>query len=298
MWTGLSAFPLTPMHGHGVDEVAFAQLIQRLRDAQVDSIGVLGSTGNYAYLSREERQRVVQCAVEHAGPVPVVAGIGALVTREVLQLAHDAERAGAQGVLLAPMSYQKLTPSEVFELYRQVSAETSLPLCVYDNPLTTHFLFTDELHGRIAHLPRVASIKVPPVPPNAAEARERIDRLRALIPPHVTIGISGDASGAMGLTQGCDAWFSAIAGLLPQLPLAITRAAQAGQAEQAMALSATWQPLWVLFAAHGSLRVTATAAELLGLVQTPCLPPPLQALQGEPREQLAALLPQLKGVNS
>ena len=297
MWTGLSAFPLTPMHAHGVDEAAFIHLIHRLRDAQVDSMGVLGSTGNYAYLTRAERQRVVQCAVEHAGPVPVVAGIGALSTREVLQLAHDAQSAGAKGVLLAPMSYQKLTHNEVFELYRAVCSEISVPLCVYDNPLTTHFEFTDELHGRIAHLPGVASIKIPPVSANPTVARERIDRLRALIPAHVTIGISGDSAGAMGLTQGCDAWFSAIAGLLPHLPLAITRAAQAGHAEQAHALSAQWQPLWDLFAAHGSLRVTATIAELLGWVQMPCLPPPLQSLQGQPREHLAALLPTLEVSN-
>ena len=297
MWTGLSAFPLTPIHSHGVDELALAKLIQRLRDAQVDSISVLGSTGNYAYLSREQRQRVIHIALDHAGAVPVVAGIGALSTHHVLQLADDAQRAGVQGVLLAPMSYQKLTAPEVLSLYTDVCSQLSVPLCVYDNPLTTHFEFSDELHGRIAHLPQVASIKIPPVPANLAAAQERIARLRALVPTHVTLGVSGDAAGAMGLTQGCDAWFSAIAGLLPELPLAITRAAQAGQADQALALSATWQPLWDLFAAHGSLRVTATTAELLGLARTPCLPPPLQALQGEHRERLATLLTKLEHIH-
>lgn len=296
MWTGLSAFPLTPMHGHSVDEAAFAKLVQRLRDAQVDSIGILGSTGNYAYLSREQRQRVMDIALDHAGNVPVVAGIGALSTHHVVQLADDAQRAGVQGVLLAPMSYQKLTAPEVLSLYTDVCSQLSVPLCVYDNPLTTHFEFSDELHGRIARLPQVASIKIPPVPANPAAAQDRIARLRALVPAHVTLGVSGDAAGAMGLTQGCDAWFSAIAGLLPELPLAITRAAQAGQADQALALSASWQPLWDLFAAHGSLRVTATAAELLGLARKPCLPPPLQALEGEARNRLAALLTKLEHI--
>ena len=297
MWTGLSAFPLTPMHGEGVDEAAFAKLVQRLRDAQVDSIGVLGSTGNYAYLSREQRQRVIDIALDHAGNVPVVAGIGALSTQHVLQLADDAQRAGVQGVLLAPMSYQKLSAPEVLSLYTDVCSQLSVPLCVYDNPLTTHFEFSDELHGRVAQLPQVASIKIPPVPANPAAAQDRIARLRALVPTHVTLGVSGDAAGALGLTQGCDAWFSAIAGLLPALPLSITRAAQAGQAQQALALSATWQPLWDLFASHGSLRVTATAAELLGLARTPCLPAPLQALQGEPRERLATWLTKLEHIH-
>lgn len=66
MFVGLSAFPLTPMYDDSVDKKAFIGLIQRLVNAEVDSIGVLGSTGNYAYLTREERKRVAQIAVQHA----------------------------------------------------------------------------------------------------------------------------------------------------------------------------------------------------------------------------------------
>lgn len=91
MFSGLSAFLLTPMNERGLDEAAFVRLIERLVAANVDSIGVLGSTGNYAYLTMAERARVVRLAVGHAGNVPVMAGIGALRTRDVLTLAEDAE---------------------------------------------------------------------------------------------------------------------------------------------------------------------------------------------------------------
>ncbi|GAA3861093.1 hypothetical protein GCM10022381_01820 [Leifsonia kafniensis] len=57
MFTGLSAFPLTPATDAGLDEKAYASLIARLANAGVDSIGALGSTGSYAYLSRAERAR-------------------------------------------------------------------------------------------------------------------------------------------------------------------------------------------------------------------------------------------------
>ncbi len=49
MFTGLSAFPMTPMNENAIDEVAFVRLVERLVTAGVDSIGALGSTGNYAY---------------------------------------------------------------------------------------------------------------------------------------------------------------------------------------------------------------------------------------------------------
>ncbi|MEJ5152193.1 dihydrodipicolinate synthase family protein [Comamonas sp. MYb396] len=291
MFKGLSAFPLTPMDESGIDMPAFAQLVQRLVAAGVDSIGALGSTGSYAYLSRAERAQVAALAVEQAQGVPVVVGIGALRSRDVLDLADDAQKAGASGLLLAPVSYQKLTDDEVYGLYQAVSRAVSVPIVVYDNPGTTRFEFSDALHGRIAQLPHIASIKIPGVPADAAEAKARVQRLRAVVPAHVSIGVSGDALGAKGLVAGCDAWYSVIGGLWPQTTLAITRAALAGQAEQALELSERLAPLWSWFQQKGgSLRSVATAAELMGLARSPCLPLPLHTLQGADRAAFAALL--------
>lgn len=294
MFHGLSAFPLTPMNESGIDETAFVNLVERLVAAGVDSICALGSTGSYAYLTLAERRRVAQLAVEHAGGVPVMIGIGAMRTRDVLVLAEHAHEAGAAGVLLAPVSYQKLTDNEVFDLYEMVTRSLSIPLCVYDNPGTTHFEFSDQLHGRIAGLTHVGSIKIPGVPLNAEAAAERVQRLRALIPSHVTIGVSGDRFAATGLNAGCEAWYSAIGGLFPKAALAITRAAQAGNTVEAVRLSEHLAPLWAMLGEHGSLRVVATAAELHGLVDSPSLPLPVKSLAGPARLQLGHLLEKLE----
>lgn len=294
MFSGLSAFPLTPMNENGLDEVAFARLIERLSAAGVDAIGALGSTGNYAYLLPTERMRIAQLAVAHAGPVPVMIGIGALRTRDVLALAEQAQHVGASAVLLAPVSYQALSSEEVFTLYETVTRTLSIPLCVYDNPGTTHFTFSDELHGRIAQLPNVRSIKIPGVPLGAEAAKARIDRLRARIPSHVTIGISGDAYAAQGLNCGCEAWYSVLGGLFPETALALVRAAQAGDGSEVLRQSERLQPLWALFKQYGSLRVMATAARLMGLVTSPALPLPLQPLNDAGCQQLAKLLDTLE----
>ncbi|MGP9766605.1 dihydrodipicolinate synthase family protein [Halomonas sp. AOP13-D3-9] len=294
MFTGLSAFPLTPMNEQSINEREFTRLVKHLAVAEVDSIGVLGSTGNYAYLSHAERARVVKLSVENAAGLPVVAGIGALRTRDVLANAENAQQAGASGVLLAPVSYQKLTDDEVFDLYATVCQSLSVPLCVYDNPGTTHFEFSDALHGRIAQLPQVRSIKIPPVKDDIACAIERVARLRKLIPGDVTIGISGDSAAATGLNAGCDAWYSVIGGLYPKAALALTRAAQAGDAQTAQQLSEQLEPLWSLYREYGgSLRVAATIAEVTGRVSQPCLPQPLQTLQGDGRKRVEQALEQL-----
>lgn len=278
MFTGLSAFPLTPLNHTRIDEPAFETLVARAAAAGVDSICALGSTGSYAYLERTERARVADLAVRSAGEIPVIVGVGALGTREVLRNVEDAQGVGAAAVLLAPMTYQPLTEDEVFGLYEEVSANLSVPLVVYDNPGTTRVNFSDELHGRIAQLPAVASIKIPPVSADPGEAKARILSLRAGIPAHVGIGISGDGAAADGLLAGCDTWYSVIAGVLPGQCLAITRAAQAGDAELARSLSRDMDPLWKLFARHGSLRVASAVAEDLGLVSAGNLPKPVMGL--------------------
>lgn len=74
IFSGLSAFPLTPLDDDTVDEHAFAGLIERLVDAGVDSVTALGSTGSGAYLSRSERALVARRAILTAGTTPVFVG--------------------------------------------------------------------------------------------------------------------------------------------------------------------------------------------------------------------------------
>lgn len=296
MFTGLSAFPLTPLDDDQVDEAAYARLVSRLAAAGVDSITALGSTGSYAYLDRDERRRVVRATLAHSGETPVIIGIGALRTSQVKALAHDAQQAGADAVLLAPVSYQSLTEDEVFGLYEEVTAELSVPLVVYDNPGTTRFTFSLELYARIAELPRVAAIKIPP--PSEVPVADQLAAIREAVPSRVHIGISGDSQAAAALSAGSDAWYSVIAGTLPEPALRITRAAQdaaAGAADPRVAGAASerMQPVWELFAEHGSLRVTAAIAEALGLVGRDCLPRPVLGLADSQRVRVAQVIEEL-----
>ncbi|HDS1148814.1 MULTISPECIES: dihydrodipicolinate synthase family protein [Stenotrophomonas] len=290
---GLSAFPLTPMTESSVDLRAFAALVERLAAAGVDSMGVLGSTGSYAYLENAERMRVLREALSHSGAVPVIVGIGALRTRDVLALARDAEEAGAAGLLLAPVSYQPLKEHEVYTLFESVCTAVRTPICVYDNPGTTHFRFSDEPHGRIAALPNIASIKIPRLSDDPAEAAARIAALRARLPAHVTLGISGDAAAVNGLAAGCDGWYSVTGGLFPKVAQQITRAAGTGDIATAQAVSAGLAPLWALHDHFGGIRVMACAAALMGLCDGDCLPRPLLGLHGEDRARVAQVLRRL-----
>jgi len=291
MFSGLSAFPLTPFDHGKPDEAAFLRLLRRLTEAKVDSLGVLGSTGSYAYLTRPQRRRIAELAVEHADSIPVMICIGAVSTDEVLALAEDAQQAGAAALLLPPLGYQALKEDEVYGLFETVTRHASVPICIYDNPGTTHFTFSDALLSRIAALPGVGSVKIPGVPAEQSAANDRLAQLRGTLPASVSIGVSGDASAANALIAGCDGWYSVCGGLFPHVAKAMTNAASAGDYESVRAQSDRLQPLWALFRQHGgSFRVVSTAAGLLGLTERDCLPRPLQPLPDADCQQIADVL--------
>lgn len=295
LFQGLSAFPLTPTNDAGdVEDALLGRFLDRIVAAGADSIGLLGSTGGYAYLSREQRQRAVRVAVDHVGgQVPVIVGIGALRTDAAVALAQDAKAAGANGLLLAPVSYAPLTEEEVFQHFSVVAEAGKLPLCIYNNPSTTRFTFTESLIARLASLPHVAAVKMPLAANDDYTAE--MARLRSLTPRDFAIGYSGDWGARDALLAGGDAWYSVVAGLLPVPALALTRAAQAGDEVKAMRINAAFQPLWELFKTYGSFRVMHMMADILGLGNVEP-PRPVLPIASSERPRLEAALNQLSSV--
>ncbi|MFH5149229.1 dihydrodipicolinate synthase family protein [Enterobacter cloacae complex sp. 2024EL-00229] len=291
MFTGLSAFPLTPVIASSVDEQGFSKILDRLAAARVDSVGILGSTGSYAYLTREQRKRVATLAKQLIGDIPVMVCVGAVSTDTILHLADDAQKAGADALLLPAVSYQSLREQEVFSLFETVTRHVSVPVCVYDNPGTTHFTFTDELHGLLSSLGGVCSVKIPGVPDSPDSAAERVGALRRHLHPGVTIGISGDAYAGLGLNAGCEVWYSVCGGLFPEAAKQITEAAAVHDHARVTALTTRLEPLWALYRKHGgSIRVIAAAAGVLGITETDCLPRPLQPLPPDDIKDIARVL--------
>ena len=295
MFTGLSAFPLTPFKDEHIDFEAFERLINNLTRAEVDSICALGSTGLYPYLERSELQSLAKRTVELADGIPVMVGIGTLRTVNVLKNAETAQNAGVSAVLLAPVSYHALKEHEVLSLYESVTSELSVPLCVYENPNATNFIFSDSLYREITQLPNVSAIKIPGMPFGTHQGAERLSKLREILPESVSIGVSGDQFGVAGIAAGCDLWLSVLGGLFPNTVKKLIQVAQSNTPENALASSNSLNDLWKLFVANkGGVRVMATAAEILGYADSNCLPRPLCPLQSKDKKALETLLEQLQ----
>ena len=108
---GLSAFPITPHSAAGVVNTDELQaLVKRLTNAGVHSVGLLGSTGSYAYLSREERRRAIEASAPIVGSTPLLVGIGALRTADVVLLAQDAQVSSTLPTVYIPPPNPPTTP--------------------------------------------------------------------------------------------------------------------------------------------------------------------------------------------
>jgi 4-hydroxy-tetrahydrodipicolinate synthase len=146
--------------GADVDADALAALVDRLVDAGVGGLVPGGSTGEFTTLTNAERRQVIEVTVEAAADrVPVVAGTGALSTRETVELSLHAERSGAAAVMVVPPFYEALGWSELLAHYTAVADAISIPIMYYNLPSASGVtLDTDQL-SELRRVARVTTMK-------------------------------------------------------------------------------------------------------------------------------------------
>ena len=121
--------------GGAVDTDALAAIVDRLVGAGVGGLVPGGSTGEFTTLSNAERRLLIEATVDAAaGRVPVVAGTGALSTRETVELSVHAEAAGAAAVMIVPPFYDALSWRELLAHYRAVADSIEIPIMYYNLP--------------------------------------------------------------------------------------------------------------------------------------------------------------------
>jgi 4-hydroxy-tetrahydrodipicolinate synthase len=131
--------------GDAIDTESLASIVDRLVGAGVGGLVPGGSTGEFTTLTPDERRRLVEVTVQAAaGRVPVVAGTGALSTRETVELSVHAERAGAAAVMIVPPFYDALSWRELQAHYTAVAAAIEIPIMYYNLPSASGVTLTAE----------------------------------------------------------------------------------------------------------------------------------------------------------
>jgi dihydrodipicolinate synthase/N-acetylneuraminate lyase len=160
MFRGLMPAMVTPFDERGeVDLGAAEAVIERFIEAGVDGISPLGSTGEFSHLTGDERKRFAEEVVRIvAGRVPLVIGVGAAGTKEMVELARHAE--GADAVLVVSPFYWKVGEEGLFRHFATVAESVDIPVVIYNLPMLTGIDLSPSLVARIAaECPNAVGIK-------------------------------------------------------------------------------------------------------------------------------------------
>jgi 4-hydroxy-tetrahydrodipicolinate synthase len=290
LFKGIISYPITPFNAEDgrVDTETLGRLIDRLIQDGSHAIAPLGSTGESAYLNDDEWDEVAESSIEQvARRVPVVVGISDLTTQNAVRRAKFAEKAGADAVMVLPISYWKLTEKEIFRHYSAICEAIGIPVMLYNNPATSGIDMTPELIVRLVkEIDNVTMVK------ESSGDIQRMHRIFHLSNGEIPFYNGSNPLALEAFAAGATGWCTAAPNLIPQWTLRLYEASVAGNLKEAREVF--YKQLSLLqFILKGGLPTTIKAGLKLrgfdaGIPRKPLLP-----LDTGGQDELAALLEQL-----
>jgi 4-hydroxy-tetrahydrodipicolinate synthase len=160
MFEGVFVAIVTPFKNGKVDEKSLRDLIAYQIAGGVDGIVPCGTTGESATLNHEEHDQVIGIAVNACkGKVAVLAGTGSNSTQEAIELSHNAEKAGADGLLQITPYYNKPSQEGLYQHFSSIASNTSLPIILYNVPSRTAVNMSPKTIIRLAEIKNIVGIK-------------------------------------------------------------------------------------------------------------------------------------------
>ena len=213
MFSGSIVALITPFENGHVDHRAIRALVKWHARAGTSAIVVCGSTGESALLTHEEQGDIIFTAVEAAeGMLPIIAGCGAPGTAETVALAQQAQKAGADGLMIVAPYYVKPSQLQIMGHFKAVHDATDLPIIIYNNAGRACVEITiDTIVALANELPRAVALK------DASADITRCTWLRMRVPNEFTL-LSGDDPTVAGfLAHGGDGMISVNANVVPEM---------------------------------------------------------------------------------
>ncbi len=283
---GILAYPVTPFTAEGdVDTGRLAALVEQLVADGAHGIVPLGSTGESAYLTEAEFDAVVDTTLGVvSGRVPVVIGASDLTTANTIRRARYAERAGADAVMVLPISYWKLSEREIAQHYATIGAGIGIPIMVYNNPATSGIDMRPELLVQMfTDIDNVTMVK------ESTGDLTRMQRIGELSSGRLPFYNGSNPMVLDAFNAGAKGWCTAAPNLRPQPCLDLYAALRAGNQSRAEAIYQDLRPLLEFIVAGGLPTTVKGGLDVLG--QGAGVPrPPLLPLDESGRDELKRLL--------
>lgn len=267
-----------------VDYDATQGVQSALVDDGVTGLIILGTCGENNSLEPDEKRNVLKGAVEAvAGRVPVVAGVSEFTTARAIQYAKDAEKLGADAIMLLPAMVYVPTPEELQAHFRSVAEATALPIMLYNNPPAYRVDVDFATLEALRDVPNIVAIK------ESAPDPRRFTDVFNRFGDRYTVMAGLDDVALEGLFLGASGWVSGLTSAFPTESVRLVEAFNEGKYDEALAIYRWFMPLLHLDADHDLVQSIKLAEEIMGRgserVRMPRLP-----LAGQRRKDVIAMV--------
>ncbi len=285
IFQGMATAMITPMTATGVDYDSLARFIDFQLEQGINALVAVGTTGESATLTPEERKAVIRFTVKRVnGKIPVIAGTGTNNTQHVLDYTRSACDDGADAVLVVTPYYNKATQGGLIAHYTAVADASEKPVILYNVPSRTGCNLLPATVKRLAEHPKIAAVK------EASGNMSQVVELFAACGDKLDVYSGEDALTVPMMAMGGAGCISVLTNVAPALGVSMTAKALAGDFAGAAALQCRLLPLInCLFSEVNPIPAKAAAAamgfgeEHLRLPLTPMEPAHREALFAELR---------------
>jgi len=263
MFKGSNVALITPFKDNELDIDAYIKLIHYHLENGTNGLVPAGTTGESPTLNHEEHQKVIEvCIREAKGKIPVIAGTGSNSTEEAVSLTRHAEKAGADGALVVTPYYNKPTQEGLYQHYKSINDNTSLPIIIYNIPSRCVIDMSVDTMSRLFELKNIVGVK------DATGDLNRLDQTIKKLGPEF-IQLTGEDGLALKFNKrGGVGIISVTANIAPKLCSDMQRFSKSksdNEIKEAERIDQLLQPLHKSLFIESNPAPAKYAAKLLGL---------------------------------
>ncbi len=284
-WQGVFPAATTQFEpDQSLDVPATLAHLDRMIEAGVHGLIMLGTVGENCSLEYQEKLEVLHASVQHvAKRVPVLTGVAECTTALACRFASDAKRLGVDGLMVLPGMIYKSDPRETIAHFRAVARATDLEIIVYNNPVSYAVDVTPEMFVELGDEPSLVAIK------ESSENVRRITDLKNICGDRYVLFCGVDDLVLESILLGAKGWISGLVNAFPAENRLLWDLATSGRWEEALKVYRWYTPLLHLDTHVKLVQYIKLAQQECGLgsevVRAPRLP-----LLGEERERVLAVI--------
>lgn len=289
---GVFSVLITPMtDDFKIDEKGFRSNIDWQISKGIAGLCVVGSTGEFVSLTKEERNRLAKIAVEHvAGRVPVVVGTAAATTPEAIEYTKYAESIGADAAMIINPYYSLPAPNEVIEYFRMIGDAVNIPIMAYNNPYSSGVDILPETLAQIGKIKNVSYLK------DASGEIRRVREIQECTEGKMKVFNGSEDIAFEAFILGAVGWICVAGNVIPAECQELFRLVEDGKIGEAKKLYDRILPFLVHIEKCGKLvQVTKAATAKIGCAAGPARYPRLP-LTAEEDKALDAILKQIGAI--